>query len=83
MVISNFVFTRQTGSLLVGDRIDFAEVDVTTGVWRWKKTRRVVIFRNGAGFWKFMDTGEFTPGFQVETLQEMTKAQAAFGERNA
>ena len=53
-----------------------ATVDVTTvtGLWWFKKTTvqtRKVFKRHGYPCWRFLDTGEYTPGCQMEELAEV------------
>lgn len=61
MKLSNFEMLAS----FVGARL--AEVDVTTGMLWWRKTTRRQIGTK-AHYWIFLDTGEFTPGFQAEEL---------------
>ena len=71
MKISNF---RRTHIVRKGTRnqVEYALVDIsTTGFLFFKKPtvkKDVPIARPIASFWAFVDTGEFTPGTQVETL---------------
>jgi hypothetical protein len=76
MELSNFKLTRTKGKSEI-DWEFFADVDVTTGSLWWKKTVRREIRRvyGGAGSWHFVDTGEFTPGFQAEALARAWSAQ--------
>ena len=67
MKLSEFELTHTKGES-PSDWEYFAEVTVTSGVLWWKKTERRKIHRECAGFWHFIDTGEFTPGHQAENL---------------
>jgi hypothetical protein len=78
MKLSNFVPTRTVDNARPYP-VYFALVDVTTttGHLWWKKTHRVTrgIIKSSGECWYFVDTGEWTPGFQVETLERAYKAQ--------
>jgi hypothetical protein len=75
MELSNFKLTRKKGTSAI-DWEFIAEVDVTTGSLWWKKKERRQIRRvYGGSGWHFVDTGEFTPGFQAETLARAWSAQ--------
>ena len=74
MKLSNFKLIKTKGKSPL-DWEYFAEVDVETGVLWWKKTDKRVIRREFMGMWHFVDSGEFTPGFQAETLARAWKAQ--------
>lgn len=74
MRLSNFNLVVDGG--ILGK--DFAEVDATTGFWRWKKTVRRTIFRNGGGYWRFLGSGEFTPGSQAEQMYMCFEAKREF-----
>jgi hypothetical protein len=74
MKITEFVLTETKGSSTF-DLVYFAEVLVSTGFLWWKRAERRKIAREFGGYWYFVDTGEFTPGFQVETLARAYKAQ--------
>lgn len=66
MKISNF---RLTEVIRKGFNLSFkAKVTVTKGIWFWKTVEDVEIYKEFASFWIFLDTGRFTPNFQVETL---------------
>jgi hypothetical protein len=67
MKLSEFVLTHTNGKSPL-DWEYFADVSVTTGALWWKRTERRKIWREYAGSWHFVDTGEFTPGFQAENL---------------
>lgn len=51
----------------------YATVDVTTG-FLFKKTVERKVFK-AIAYWKFLDTGKFCPGTQVEDLDEADNAQ--------
>lgn len=78
MKLSEFVLIHTTGR----DRLDavyFAQVTVTTdtGMLWWKRRRveRRTISRGHFSLsWYFVDTGEFTPAFQAETLERAYRA---------
>lgn len=74
MKLDNFELTRTKGQD-ARDLEFFAVVDVTTGVLWWKKITRKEIWREYGGFWHFVETGEFTPGLQVEELARAWKAK--------
>lgn len=78
MKLSNFVPIQTFGEHTYHP-VQVALVDVTTetGYLWWKKTRRVTrdIMKKSGGCWFFVDTGEYTPGFQVETLERAYQAQ--------
>jgi hypothetical protein len=74
MQLSNFVLTRKKGKGPV-DLEFFAEVDVTTGAFWWKKTVRKEIRREYTGYWHFVESGEFTPRGQAEALARSWKAK--------
>ena len=70
MKLSSFAPTKSV------DWDSFAEVDVTTGYLWWRKTARRAIRRKDGGYWHFVDTGEFTPDYQAETLARAWEARA-------
>jgi hypothetical protein len=72
MKLSEFVLTHTKGGPL--NREYFAEVSVTTGFLWWKRTERRKIYREG-GYWRFMDSGKFTPTLQVECLESAYRAR--------
>lgn len=53
----------------------FASVDVETGCLFWKKSTRRQIYSDSGLVWYFVDSGEFTPGQQAETLMRMWRCQ--------
>ena len=74
MTLSEFVLTDKTGSSAL-DWVFHAEVSVTTGMLWWKKTVRRKIRRKFCDPWFFVDTGNYTPGFQAEALARAYEAQ--------
>jgi len=68
--LSNFKMIGSTGSGI--NSTDYAEVDVeiTKGFWpfKTKHTEHRKICSPSEGHWFFLDTGEFTPNYQAETL---------------
>jgi hypothetical protein len=79
MRITNFRNLRATSADIL--KLTYiADVDVTTGFAWWKRTRTTEVRREYAGFWYFADSGEFTPGYVVETLCRAFEAKP-FGER--
>lgn len=74
MRMSNFRFEGTKGKSPL-DLEFFATVDVETGVLFWKKKERRYIRRKYAGYWHFVDTGEFTPDHQAENLARAWEAQ--------
>lgn len=78
MEISNFEFIKVLKDDL-GHEKYLAEIDVTTGFLFWKKTERVKIFRDLSA-WRFLDTGELTPGFVVENMALAKSMKELFGE---
>ena len=73
MKLSNFVLTKTEG--FDTNRVFFAEVDVETGMWFWKKKERRAIRRKYALHWHFVDNGKFTPNWQAENLARAWEAQ--------
>jgi len=73
MKMSEFVLTHTIGS--GWDKQFYADVSVTTGVLWWKRVERRKIVRPNPGFWYFLDTGEFVPGFQAENLERSYRAK--------
>lgn len=75
MIISNL------RNLVIKGKIAYAEVDVTEGSWFWKKTRTEIVFNNEVvndtvyGYWKWISTGNYTPGREVERMYEKHKAE--------
>ena len=57
------------------DDVQYADVDVTTGTWFWKKTvTRQICCINGM-YWFFVDNGELTPDRDAEQLAKSYKAR--------
>ena len=67
MKFSNFKLEARAGQSY-SDYVFYASVDVTTGFLFWKKTERKNIYREYGKNWFFVESGKFTPGFQVEEL---------------
>ena len=72
MKISNFVSLPPTGAGFY--TIKHATVDVTTGMWIFKKTVTHRVSLKNLN-WFFTDTGEFTPGVRVEKLARSNEAK--------
>lgn len=73
MRISNFTLDKTEGTSPTTWKYR-ASIDVTTGYLFWKRTVRREITREFAEHWFFCDTGEFTPGWEVEALARSWKA---------
>ena len=76
MIISNF------RNLVIKDQIAYAEVDVIEGFWFWKKIRTEIVYNEnmvgGQLFnvnWKWVGTGRYTPGMEVECLYSKYQAE--------
>ncbi|MFA6125507.1 hypothetical protein [Sphingomonas sp.] len=74
MRITNFRLIETRGKSAL-DTEYIAEVDVQEGAMFWKKQRTRKVRREYAGLWHFVDSGEFTPLFIVETLARAWTAQ--------
>ena len=77
MEMSNFkvIEVKELGGVL-RDTVTIAEVDVTTGFLKWKKTvRKRVCKEKYSVNWYYEDTGEFTEGFHVEKLARSFSAR--------
>jgi hypothetical protein len=77
MEMSNFevMEVKQLGGVL-RDYVTICEVDVTTGIFKWKKTvRRRVCKKKYDVSWYYEDTGETTEGFHVERLAKVYTAK--------
>ena len=61
---------------------EYGTVDITTGVWLWKKTNTHQVFKTAMN-WKFVETGKWTPGLHVENLERSYKAKIVLGVQNA
>jgi len=55
------------------EKTHYATIDVTTG-FVFKKTVERKVFKTHI-YWKFLDTGKFCPGTQVEDLDAADNAQ--------
>ncbi len=64
MKLSNFKLTKITGESALY-KIFHATIDIETGVLWWKKKVNVKIQREYGRRWFFVDTGEYTPGFNL------------------
>ena len=69
MTISNFKLLSVTGTSPINWRFK-ASVDVTTRPFPYIKqiTKETIICKTYAGYWSFLDSGEFTPGNDTENL---------------
>ena len=74
MKLSNFKMIKTIGTSALNYEY-FAEVDVTTGFLCFKKTNKRKIHKSFLGYWHFIDTGEFTPNYQAETLERSYNAK--------
>lgn len=74
MKITNFRDLKHNG-LPIHRRQYSATVDVETGTWWSKKIEPKEIVRKYAGCWFFIDTGEWTPTFEVEKLERAYRAK--------
>lgn len=67
-MIHNFRIIKETSSL------SLAVIDITTGILWWKRTKTVEVVRElPMGYWFFLDTGNWCPGFEVEALERAYK----------
>lgn len=75
MKITNFKLIKQ-GYVFGGNATAEVDVETVSGVlfWKKKKTSTRLISREYASSWFFADTGEWTPGFQVDALERSWKA---------
>jgi hypothetical protein len=73
---SNFRMTKIVGKTILSE-IKYAQVDLTIKrIFRKPETRTVDIFKKGtSAFWAFLDTGDFTPGHEVEHLALSAEAK--------
>ena len=74
MKIENFKFleTQTVGPSKHFDKRIIASIDVTTGIWKWRKTKTRIIVKDWmSSFWMFADTGRHTPSFVVERLAKV------------
>ena len=74
MKFSNFTLDKTEGNSPTS-WVYRASVDVETGMLFWKKKERKTIRREYCGHWHFVDTGKFTPGYDVEELARAWTAQ--------
>lgn len=76
MSISNFRLIKVIG-IGPGTWKFKAVVDVTkrVGIFRKKVIVEREIYRAFAASWRFTDTGEITPGFEVEQLEKVLEAE--------
>lgn len=73
MKISNF---KKTESILTKPHgnpnlwtMETGTVDITTGFLWWRKVETKKVFKEPLSpNWRFLDTGKFTPGYEVEAL---------------
>lgn len=71
MKIDNFKYLHRTSDN-IAETVFHASIDMTSGVWFWKKTETHRIVRTYANrYWKFLDTGRFTSEYFVEDLEIM------------
>ena len=71
MKIKKFVYTK------IGDDKDYsyAEITVESGVLFWKKTETKKIFKpKFSSYWRYLDNGKFTEGFDVEDMAASASA---------
>jgi hypothetical protein len=62
-----------------GDR--FAEIDVETGFFIFKKKQARLIYRPHGEYWLFVYNGEYTPGHTCENLERAYLAQEGLRDR--
>lgn len=75
MKITNFRDYKIVGTNIL-DKIEYATVDVTSGIWFWKTTVPLRVSKKYYGsYWQFTDTGKFTPGFVLEELYDSYMAR--------
>ena len=67
MKVTNFVPVENSRYFATG-RLEFAEVDVMTGILWWKRSTKKKVSCTPLGTWFFIETGETCPGFMVENL---------------
>jgi len=68
MKISNFRLTGTHVGRYKMDKEFYATVDVETGYLWWKKTQEFEIRRSYGRHWYFVETGRYTPFYDVEEL---------------
>lgn len=74
MKLSNFKLTRTEGTSAL-DKVFFALVEVETGAFFWRRKKHKAIRRVFANYWHFVESGEYTPESQAETLARAWSAQ--------
>lgn len=78
MKLSNFKYTKRTGINSLSWKF-YGTVDVTTTAgfmfWKEQDTVEKEICREFANNWFFVETGEYTPGVSVETMERAWNAQ--------
>jgi hypothetical protein len=74
--VSNFRLIKVIGTSAINWKFK-AVVDVTTkaGIFRKKVTEEREVYRAFGASWRFTDTGEATPGFEVEQLEKVLEAE--------
>jgi hypothetical protein len=73
MKLSNFRYLARDSGYELGC------VHETTGWGPWKRVKRREVFREpDSFFWRFLDTGEGTPGYTVDKMAIAAKAVEAF-----
>ena len=73
MKISNFKLKEVIGTSYANYKFR-ATIDIVTGIFR-KKTVTREIYKNYAGAWFFLDTGEYTPTMDVYKLEQSYEAK--------
>ena len=67
--MKNFCIIKRTKDYI------FASVDVRCG-FLWLRHRRTIIFRHlPSSFWRYLDTGDYTPGRAAEILEAAVAAR--------
>lgn len=61
------------------ETVVLAEVTVTKGFLFWKTTERATIFTDNY-YWRFVDTGRFTPDSQAEDLYRVHCVKKLYAE---
>jgi hypothetical protein len=76
MEISNFRLVDVLGSNAVNWKFK-ALVDVTTkkGLFRKRETKEKEVFKAYAGMWYFVESGEYAPGSDVDSLARKLEAE--------
>ena len=59
--------TKKSSNGITLDTIIYCTVEVETGHLWWKKVSKRQVAKNNVD-WFFVDTGEFTPGYQMANL---------------